>query len=88
MLNKTAIQNPTFLQQVRRAMRLAGIRAIELGCSVTEAPACNRHGRAALFAVFHAKPAQGPARFEFFDTADRDVTEHVRAAIKSSNLTA
>lgn len=83
MLTSTAIKNPSFLQQVRRAMRMAGIRAIARGCAVTSATVRNRHGAPALEVFFHRQPHTGAPCFEFIDTRDNDITAHVRAALQS-----
>lgn len=83
MLTTTAIANPVFLANVRRAMRLAGVRAIATGNRTPCATVTNRAGQVSAFVWLHLDNPKG-AQFEVIDKHDRDITAAVRAAIKST----
>lgn len=80
MLTKTALTHPAFVANVRRAMRLAGVRAIARGERTTWAHVVNRKGVAVALVVLHLSPAIGGPAFEVIDSADRDITDNVRQA--------
>ena len=81
MITATAARNPEFLAKVRRAMRLAGIRAIARGVKFAAAEVLNRHGQPVALVVLHLAPAVGGPKFEVIDNSDRDITDSVRQAL-------
>lgn len=80
MITATAARNPDFLAKVRRAMRLAGIRAIARGVKFAAAEVHNRKGQPVAVVVLHLAPVVGGPKFEVFDNSDRDITNSLRQA--------
>lgn len=78
MINSTALKNPAFLAKIGAAMREA-VRRSDSALSIAVAAVYNRRGTPAVHVVHRRGTFSG---FEFFDSADRDITAQVIATLR------